>query len=112
VTNPGSQTATAGTAASVQIHASDSASGQTLSYSASGLPPGESISSSTGLISGTPTTAGTYTVTVTAADGTGASGSATFTWTVNPCGGGGGCCQVAYSTTSQWTGGFGATCTA
>src|SRR3984885_13004284 len=83
VTNPGSQTATAGTAASVQIHASDSASGQTLSYSASGLPPGESVSSSSGLISGTPTAAGTYSVTVTAKDTTGASGSASFTWTIS-----------------------------
>ncbi len=111
VTNPGSQTATAGTAASVQIHASDSAPGQALSYSASGLPPGESISSSSGLISGTPTTAGTYSVTVTATDGTGASGSAAFTWTVSSSGGGAGSCQGAYSTTSQWTGGFTASVT-
>ena len=35
---PGNQTATVGTAASLQVHASDSASGQTLTYSASGLP--------------------------------------------------------------------------
>ncbi|HEX3965831.1 MAG TPA: cellulose binding domain-containing protein, partial [Trebonia sp.] len=106
VTNPGSHTATAGMAASVQISASDSASGQTLSYSASGLPPGESISSSSGLISGTPTTAGTYSVTVTAKDGTGASGSATFTWTVSASGGSGGSCTVRYTTNSQWPGGF------
>jgi hypothetical protein len=82
VTNPGSQSGTAGTAASLQISASDSASGQTLTYGASGLPAGLSISSSTGLISGTPTTAGTSDVTVTATDTTGASGSASFTWTV------------------------------
>jgi subtilase family serine protease len=83
VTSPGSQTGTVGTAASLQISATDSASGQTLTYSASGLPTGLSISSSTGLISGTPTTAGTYSVTVTATDTTGASGDATFTWTIN-----------------------------
>ena len=107
VTNPGSQTSTAGTAASLQVKASDSASGQTLSYSATGLPSGESISSSTGLISGTPSTAATYSVTVTATDTTGASGSATFTWTVSSSsGGGGGSCQVVYTTTDQWTGGF------
>ncbi len=59
VTNPGSQTGTVGTAASLQIKATDSASGQTLTYSATGLPAGLSINSTTGLISGTPTTAGT-----------------------------------------------------
>jgi putative Ig domain-containing protein/phosphoesterase family protein len=90
VTNPGSQTSTAGTAASLPISASDSASGQTLSYSATGLPAGLSIGSSTGLISGTPTAAGTSSVTVTATDTTGASGSATFSWTVNPASGAGG----------------------
>jgi len=83
VTNPGSQTGTVGTAASLQISASDSASGQTLTYSATGLPAGLSISSSTGLISGTPTTSGSYSVTVTAKDTTGATGSASFTWTIN-----------------------------
>ncbi len=82
VTNPGSQTSTVGTAASLQITATDSASGQTLTYSATGLPAGLSISSSSGLISGTPTTAGSASVTVTAKDTTGASGSAAFGWTV------------------------------
>ena len=83
VTAPGNQTSTVGTAASLQVAASDSASGQTLTYSASGLPAGLSINSATGLISGTPTTAGTSSVTVTATDTTGAKGTATFTWTVN-----------------------------
>jgi subtilase family serine protease len=88
VTNPGNQSGTAGTAVSLQIHASDSASGQTLTYSATGLPAGLSINSSSGLISGTPTTAGTSSVTVTATDTTGASGSASFTWTVSSTSGG------------------------
>jgi putative Ig domain-containing protein len=87
VTNPGNQTGTVGTAVSLQIHASDSASGQTLSYSATGLPAGLSINSSSGLISGTPTTAGSNNVTVTATDTTNASGSASFTWTISPAGG-------------------------
>jgi Putative Ig domain len=86
VTNPGNQTSTVGTAVSLQISATDSASGQTLTYSATGLPAGLSISSS-GLISGTPTTAGSNSVTVTAKDTTGATGSATFTWTVNAASG-------------------------
>ena len=86
VTNPGNQTGTAGTAASLQIKATDSASGQTLTYSATGLPAGLSINSATGLISGTPSTAGSSSVTVTAKDTTGASGSASFTWTVSSTG--------------------------
>jgi len=86
VTSPGNQSGTVGTAVSLQVHATDSASGQTLTYTASGLPTGLSMSSA-GLISGTPTTAGTFTVVVTATDTTGASGSAGFTWTIGTTGG-------------------------
>jgi Putative Ig domain len=89
VTNPGNRTGTVGTALNLQIQASDSATGQTLTYTAAGLPAGLSINAGTGLISGTPTTAGTSSTTVTATDTTGAKGSATFTWTINPSGGGG-----------------------
>jgi Putative Ig domain len=85
VNNPGNQTSTVGTSVSLTV----TASGGTGSYtwSATGLPPGLSINSGTGVISGTPTTAGSYSVTVTATSGT-QSGSASFTWTVNPVGGG------------------------
>ena len=83
VTNPGSQAGTVGTAASLQIAATDSASGQTLTYSATGLPAGLSVNSATGLISGTPATAADYSVTVTATDTTGATGSASFTWDIS-----------------------------
>ena len=89
VATPPNQTTFLGTAASLQVQASDSASGQTLTYSATGLPAGLSVNSSTGLISGTPTTAGTSNVTVTAKDTTGASGSASFTWTVSTSSGSG-----------------------
>ena len=84
VTNPGNHTSTVGTAVSLQMQATDSQSGQTLTWSATGLPAGLSINSISGLISGTPTTAGTSSVTVRATDTTGASGSASFSWTVNP----------------------------
>ncbi|MFD0568709.1 putative Ig domain-containing protein [Kitasatospora gansuensis] len=80
VTNPGNRTTATGGAVSLQISASDSA-GQTLTYSATGLPTGLSVSS-TGLITGTATTAGSFDVTVTAKDTTNATGSASFTWTV------------------------------
>ncbi|QJS99485.1 M4 family peptidase [Streptomyces asoensis] len=90
VTNPGSQSATVGTAVSLQISASSTNSGS-LTYAATGLPAGLSISSSTGLISGTPTTAGSSSTTVTVTDSTGATGTAAFTWTVSSSGGGGSC---------------------
>ena len=101
VTNPGSQVGATGAAASLQISASDSASGQTLTYSASGLPAGLSINSSTGLISGTPTATGNSSVTVTATDTTGASGSASFTWSICPCSAWGSGATPASSATSN-----------
>jgi hypothetical protein len=82
VTNPGSQSSTVGTAVSLQIHATDSGS-STLTYSATGLPAGLSINSTSGLISGTPTTVASSSVTVKATDTTGAAGSASFSWTVS-----------------------------
>jgi subtilase family serine protease len=87
VTNPGSQSTAVGGSASLQISATDSA-GKALTYTATGLPAGLTIGGS-GLISGTPTTAGTSTVTVVANSGT-AKGSTTFTWTVTGGGSGGG----------------------
>jgi serine protease len=105
VTNPGNQSTTVNTAASLQISATDSGSGQTLTYSATGLPAGLSISSSTGLISGTPTATGSSSVTVTAKDGTSATGSTSFTWAVTTAGGGGGVTNGGFETgsLSGWT---------
>ena len=87
VNNPGNQTGTVGTAKTLQMVASG---GSTYTWSASGLPAGLSINPSSGLISGTPTTASTYSVTVMASSA-GQSGSATFSWTISPAGGGGTC---------------------
>jgi beta-glucosidase len=82
--SPGPQASLAGqAAATVTLSGKDSTSGQTLTYSASGLPAGLSISSA-GVISGTPSTDGTTTVTVTAKDGNGAYATQSFVWTVSP----------------------------
>src|SRR5690349_2469703 len=86
VTNPGTQTGTVGTATSLTLHASGGSG--TFSWSATGLPAGLSLNASSGVVSGTPSTAGTSSVTVTATSGS-QSGSATFSWTINPSGGGG-----------------------
>src|ERR1700722_11388570 len=83
ITSPGPQEGLAGAASSLAVTASDANSGQTPTFTAAGLPAGTAISSS-GTITGKPTTAGTSTVTVTAADGTGATAGTTFTWTVEP----------------------------
>ncbi len=93
VTNPGAQASTVGTAVSLQLSASGGTSPYT--WTATGLPAGLSISSS-GLISGTPTTAGTSSVTVTATDAAAKTASATFSWVVNPVGSG--CAAVTNGT--------------
>ncbi len=84
VANPGNRSSVSGTAITpVTDSATDSQSGATLTWSATGLPAGLSINGSSGTISGTPTTAGSSSVTVKATDGAGYSGSATFTWTIS-----------------------------
>jgi hypothetical protein len=73
----------AGTAITpLALMARDTEAGATFTWSATGLPAGLSIGSSTGIVSGTPTTAGAYPVTFTATDNLGVSGSASFTWTI------------------------------
>jgi alpha-tubulin suppressor-like RCC1 family protein len=68
------------------VSASLSADGGAAPYTwdASNLPPGLSVDSSRGVISGTPTHASTYTVTATATDQAGHAGSASFSWTITP----------------------------
>ncbi|PWK85924.1 outer membrane autotransporter protein [Fulvimonas soli] len=104
---------TGGVAYSQALSASGGNGGYTYSLSAGTLPSGLALSS-TGTVSGTPTTAGTYDFTVTATDGFGFTGSQAYTFTVNapaitlapatlPAGTGG----VAYSQALSASGGNG-----
>ncbi|MCF2525618.1 putative Ig domain-containing protein [Yinghuangia soli] len=82
VTNPGQQTSKFNQKANLQIQATPSVPGSALTYSATGLPFGVGINSSTGAITGSVWGVGTFQVTVKATDATGQSGTAAFTWTV------------------------------
>src|SRR5438067_1194781 len=79
ITSPATATGQVGVAFSYQITATNNPT----SYNATGLPAGLTVNTSTGLISGTPTTAGTYTVTISATNA-GGTGSATLTLTIKP----------------------------
>ncbi|MFD4601022.1 M4 family metallopeptidase [Streptomyces sp. NPDC058464] len=70
-----------GQAVSLQTDAYTTNSGAGLTYTATGLPDGLTMSD-TGLISGTPTTLGTSDVTITVTDATGASSTVSFSWEV------------------------------
>lgn len=81
VDKPGNQNSYEDEAESLTLSADDP-DDDTLIFSASGLPPGLAIDSSTGVISGTPSSKGDYTVTVTVDDGEGGTDAVDFTWKV------------------------------
>ena len=82
LTAPATQTSSENASVSLQLVASDP-DGNALTYSATGLPPSLTVSSTTGLISGTLSfaSAGTYSVAATVSDGL-LSGSRSFSWIV------------------------------
>jgi beta-glucosidase len=81
VVNPYGYSSPKGAGVSFTMQAVDSNSSQALTFTATGLPPGISIAAN-GAISGSGSTLGSYTVTVTATDPQGVSGTATFVWSV------------------------------
>ena len=92
-TAPGPQSGTVGVAFNLSLAGSASdADGDPVTFAATGLPPGITLSPA-GLLSGSPTTASgsPFTVTVTVTDGRGGTTSGTFQFTVsNPTSGGSG----------------------
>ncbi|MEL6894008.1 MAG: Ig domain-containing protein, partial [Actinomycetota bacterium] len=85
-----------GAAVSLQVEAADP-NGDTLLYSATGLPTGLDIDDTTGLIGGTPTEGGDFAVTVSVDDGFGAVDES-FDWAIDP----GFVCSVTGNTLT-WT---------
>jgi hypothetical protein len=79
VSSGGTASGTVGSAFSYTITASNSPT----SYGASALPPGLTVNTSNGVISGTPSSAGTFNATVTATNANG-TGSKALAITINP----------------------------
>ena len=86
ITNPGTQSSSEGSTASLSISASDSISGTTLTYAASSLPTGLNINASTGAITGTVALGdganSPFSSAITVSDGT-YSNSIQFNWDVS-----------------------------
>src|SRR5439155_1326381 len=79
ITSASTATATTGTAFSYQITATNSPT----SYDATGLPAGLTVNTASGLISGTPTSSGTFSVSLNATNA-GGTGTMTLTLKINP----------------------------
>ena len=97
INNPGNQSTVVGEPVTLNL----SVSGGTAPYtwSATGLPAGLAINSSTGQITGTPTAEGVSAVTVSVTDSAtpALTGTRSFSWMVNPVGGGN-CAPVSNGT--------------
>lgn len=79
--DPGSQASTVNRPATRSLTSTGGTAPTT--WSATGLPPGLTLNPTSGLVSGTATATGTYSVTATVTDARGATANRTFTWTVN-----------------------------
>lgn len=83
ITSPGSQATPVHASVNLQIHGA-SAAGNPLTWNAIGLPAGLTINTSTGTVTGVPTTVAVYNPVISAKDVTGAHHSLQFTWRINP----------------------------
>jgi hypothetical protein len=79
--DPGPQRAIVGSAAGLQLSAGDTL-GAAIKFTATNLPPGLTLNSSTGRIAGAPRAVGRFGVTVQASDAAGSVRVASFVWTV------------------------------
>ena len=114
VVNPASlPAATVGTAYSQTVSATGGTGSYTFSVSAGALPAGLTLNASSGVISGTPTTAGASSFTIRATDGSGAFGARAYSVTtsaavtVNPATLPNGTVGVVYTQTVTASGGSG-----
>jgi YVTN family beta-propeller protein len=82
INNPGPQVGEVTMPVNLQIQSHGGVNG--LTFTASGLPTGLSINAGSGLITGVPTAANTFNVTVTATDTTGKNKTETFSWLIYP----------------------------
>lgn len=82
VTNPGARDSVINQPVSLAIQATD-VNEDALAFSAAGLPTGLAIHPTSGVISGTPTTAGVFPVIVTVSDGNTTPVSVSFDWTIH-----------------------------
>jgi GH25 family lysozyme M1 (1,4-beta-N-acetylmuramidase) len=86
LTPAATRSAAEGSPADFLVKAADSVTAQLVTFTATGLPPGITITgagTTTARVAGWPAKAGTYRVTVTGSDSLGATASASLTWTVS-----------------------------